>query len=29
MTLSDLLRGYVAADDREEADRCAMLRLAE
>jgi 8-oxo-dGTP pyrophosphatase MutT (NUDIX family) len=29
MTLSDLLRGYVAADHREEADRCAMLRLAE
>jgi 8-oxo-dGTP pyrophosphatase MutT (NUDIX family) len=24
-----LLRAYVAADEREEADRCAMLRLAE
>ena len=24
-----LLRVYVAGDDREEADRCAMLRLAE
>lgn len=23
-----MLRAYVAADDREEADRCAMLRLA-
>jgi 8-oxo-dGTP pyrophosphatase MutT (NUDIX family) len=29
MRLAELLRGYVAADDREEADRCAMLRLAE
>lgn len=29
MNVADLLRGYVAADDREEADRCAMLRLAE
>jgi len=29
MKLPDLLRGYVAGDDREEADRCAMLRLAE
>ena len=27
MTLAELLRGYVAADEREEADRCAMLRL--
>ncbi len=30
--MSDLaasLRGYVATDEREEADRCAMLRLAE
>jgi 8-oxo-dGTP pyrophosphatase MutT (NUDIX family) len=30
--MSDLaasLREYVATDDREEADRCAMLRLAE
>ena len=24
-----LLRGFVAGDEREEADRCAMLRLAE
>jgi 8-oxo-dGTP pyrophosphatase MutT (NUDIX family) len=24
-----LLQAYVAADDREEADRCAMVRLAE
>jgi len=29
MTLDELLRTYVAADEREEADRCAMLRLAE
>jgi 8-oxo-dGTP pyrophosphatase MutT (NUDIX family) len=29
MKLSDLLRTYVAADEREEADRCAMLRLAD
>jgi 8-oxo-dGTP pyrophosphatase MutT (NUDIX family) len=29
MTLAELLRAYVAGDDREEADRCAMLRLAE
>lgn len=29
MTLAELLRGFVAADEREEADRCAMLRLAE
>jgi len=29
MNIAGLLRGYVAADDREEADRCAMLRLAE
>ena len=28
MTLGAMLRMYVAADDREEADRCAMLRLA-
>jgi 8-oxo-dGTP pyrophosphatase MutT (NUDIX family) len=27
-SLMDLLAGYVAADDREEADRCAMLRFA-
>ena len=26
--IAALLREYVAADDREEADRCAMLRLA-
>ena len=26
--LVELLRLHVAADDREEADRCAMLRLA-
>ena len=26
MRLADILAGYVAADDREEADRCAMLR---
>jgi ADP-ribose pyrophosphatase YjhB (NUDIX family) len=29
MRLADILAGYVAADDREEADRCAMLRFAE
>ena len=29
MRIAEVLRGYVAADDREEADRCAMLRLAE
>ena len=28
MTLEQLLRAYVASDDREEADRVAMLRLA-
>jgi 8-oxo-dGTP pyrophosphatase MutT (NUDIX family) len=28
MRLADLLARYVAADDREEADRCAMLRFA-
>jgi 8-oxo-dGTP pyrophosphatase MutT (NUDIX family) len=28
MKLHELLREYVAADEREEADRCAMLRLA-
>ena len=28
MTLEALLRAHVAADDREEADRVAMLRLA-
>ena len=28
MKLSGLLAAYVAADDREEADRCAMLRFA-
>src|SRR5947209_8110553 len=27
--LAELLRAHVAADDREEADRCAMLRLAD
>jgi 8-oxo-dGTP pyrophosphatase MutT (NUDIX family) len=26
--IEGLLRAYVAADEREEADRCAMLRLA-
>jgi len=25
----ELLRSYVASDDREEADRCSMLRLAQ
>jgi len=29
MNVVDLLREYVAADEREEAERCAMLRLAE
>jgi 8-oxo-dGTP pyrophosphatase MutT (NUDIX family) len=29
MNVASLLRGYVAADEREEADRCAMLRLAD
>jgi 8-oxo-dGTP pyrophosphatase MutT (NUDIX family) len=29
MRIAELIRGYVAADDREEADRCAMLRLVE
>ena len=29
MRISELLRAYVAADEREEADRCAMLRLAD
>jgi 8-oxo-dGTP pyrophosphatase MutT (NUDIX family) len=29
MNVADLLRAYVAADEREEAERCAMLRLAE
>jgi 8-oxo-dGTP pyrophosphatase MutT (NUDIX family) len=29
MKVAELLRVYVAGDDREEADRCAMLRLAE
>jgi 8-oxo-dGTP pyrophosphatase MutT (NUDIX family) len=29
MTIPELLRAYVAADEREEADRCAMLRLAD
>ena len=29
VTLAELLRGYVAADEQEEADRCAMLRLIE
>ena len=28
MNVVDLLRAHVAWDDREEADRCAMLRLA-
>jgi ADP-ribose pyrophosphatase YjhB (NUDIX family) len=28
VTLVELLQAYVAADEREEADRCAMLRLA-
>ena len=29
MNVAGLLRAYVAADEREEAERCAMLRLAE
>jgi 8-oxo-dGTP pyrophosphatase MutT (NUDIX family) len=29
MRLTELLRAFVAADEREEADRIAMLRLAE
>ena len=29
MTIAELLRDYVAANDREDADRCAMLRLLE
>jgi 8-oxo-dGTP pyrophosphatase MutT (NUDIX family) len=29
MTLADLLRLHVSTSEREEADRCAMLRLAE
>jgi 8-oxo-dGTP pyrophosphatase MutT (NUDIX family) len=29
VNVSGVLRAYVAADDREEADRCAMLRLAD
>jgi 8-oxo-dGTP pyrophosphatase MutT (NUDIX family) len=29
VTIVELLRGFAAADEREEADRCAMLRLAE
>jgi 8-oxo-dGTP pyrophosphatase MutT (NUDIX family) len=29
MNVVELLRAYVAADEREEADRCAMLRLAQ
>jgi len=29
MRVVEILRAYVAADEREEADRCAMLRLAE
>lgn len=28
MRIVDVLHAYVAADDREEAERCAMLRLA-
>jgi 8-oxo-dGTP pyrophosphatase MutT (NUDIX family) len=28
MKIAELLRAHVAADDREEADRCAMLRFA-
>jgi 8-oxo-dGTP pyrophosphatase MutT (NUDIX family) len=27
--LAEMLRAYVAADEREDADRCAMLRLAD
>lgn len=29
MNLAELLGDYVAGDEREEADRCAMLRLAQ
>ncbi|HEY6962443.1 MAG TPA: NUDIX domain-containing protein [Gaiellaceae bacterium] len=29
MVISELLRAYVAGDEREDADRCAMLRLAD
>ena len=29
MNGADVLRAYVAADEREEAERCAMLRLAD
>jgi 8-oxo-dGTP pyrophosphatase MutT (NUDIX family) len=29
VNVAAVLRAYVASDDREEADRCAMLRLAE
>lgn len=28
MTIVELLRAYVSSDEREEADRCAMLRFA-
>jgi len=28
VTILELLQAYVASDEREEADRCAMLRLA-
>ena len=29
MRISEVLRAYVACDEREEADRCAMLQLAD
>ena len=29
MNVVEVLRAYVSADEREEAERCAMLRLAE
>ena len=29
MHIAEVLRAYVACDEREEADRCAMLRLVE
>jgi 8-oxo-dGTP pyrophosphatase MutT (NUDIX family) len=29
MRLAEVIRAHVAADDREDADRCAMLRLAD
>jgi 8-oxo-dGTP pyrophosphatase MutT (NUDIX family) len=29
VNVAELLKAYVAADEREEAERCAMLRLAE